>query len=120
MSADYGSALQGAANRGHVGVVRLLLERGADVSAAGGEDGSALQCAASAYGDHTEIVRLLLAHGADVNATGGKYGSALQAAAVRGASGGYGSALRAASLGGYNKIVELLREHGALDAGSGE
>jgi ankyrin repeat protein len=56
-------------------VVWLLLEKGADINAQGGEYGNALQ-AASAEG-HKTVVRLLLEKGADTNAQGGEYDSAL-------------------------------------------
>jgi ankyrin repeat protein len=57
-------------------VVRLLLDRGANVNAQGGRYGSALQ--AALYGGHESVVRLLVERGADVNAQGGEYGNALQ------------------------------------------
>jgi len=65
----YSNALQDASLKGDRGVVELLLERGADVNAQGGEYGNALQ-AASVWGDR-EVVELLLDKGADVNAQGG-------------------------------------------------
>ncbi|KAJ7274220.1 ankyrin repeat-containing domain protein [Mycena rebaudengoi] len=128
ISGLFANALQAASYSGHVEVARLLVERGADVNAQGGEDGSALQ-AASTKG-HQEIVRLLIELGADVNAQGGEYGSALQAASAEGhqeivrllielgadinaQGGGYGSALQAASEGGHEEIVRLLIELGA-------
>jgi hypothetical protein len=52
-----------AAKRGHVGVVRLLVERGADVNAAGPFGSTALHFAAE--GGHGEMVSILLNHGAD-------------------------------------------------------
>ncbi|KAJ6470172.1 ankyrin repeat-containing domain protein, partial [Mycena vulgaris] len=113
---------------GHTEIVGILLEKGADVNAAGGYYGSSLQ-AAAAQG-HTEIVGILLEKGADVNAAGGKYGSSLQAAATRGyteivgillekgadvnaAGGEYGSSLQAAAARGYTEIVGILLEKGA-------
>ncbi|KAH3098783.1 hypothetical protein KXW41_005747, partial [Aspergillus fumigatus] len=71
-------------------IVKLLLDKGADVNVQGGEYGNALQ-AASLEG-HLEIVKLLLGTGADINAQGGENGSALQAASHK----------------GYQEIVKLL------------
>ncbi len=62
-------------------MVQLLIEKGADVNAEGGEYGNALQ-AASEEGNEN-IVQLLIERGADVNAQGGYYGNALQAASMR-------------------------------------
>ncbi|KAF7971657.1 hypothetical protein HWV62_20620 [Athelia sp. TMB] len=58
-------------------IVRLLLERGAEVNAPSGMNGTALQIA-SGCGE-IDIVRLLLEHHADVNAPPGPKGTALQA-----------------------------------------
>lgn len=80
---------------GRDNTVQLLLGRGADVNAQGGEYGNALQTA-SARG-HSKIVQMLLDKGADVNAQGGKYGNALQAA----------------SRSGHGEIVRLLIDKGA-------
>ncbi|OQD66277.1 hypothetical protein PENDEC_c056G05958 [Penicillium decumbens] len=112
--------------------VQLLLEKGAEVNAQGGEYGNALQ-AASCRG-HEEIVQLLLERGAGVNTQGGEYGNALYAASVGehhkvvqlllekgaevNAQGGYfGNALQAASGGhgkrGHDKIVQILLKKGA-------
>ncbi|KAK4117923.1 hypothetical protein N657DRAFT_584570, partial [Parathielavia appendiculata] len=44
---QYGTALQAAASKGEMEIVRLLLDNGADVNAQGGEYGTALQAAAS-------------------------------------------------------------------------
>ena len=56
--------------------MELLLNKGADVNAQGGEYGNALQVAS--YRGHEAVVRLLLDKGADVNAQGGRYGNALR------------------------------------------
>ncbi|THU98747.1 ankyrin, partial [Dendrothele bispora CBS 962.96] len=81
----YGNALQGAAYNGNEGIVKLLVDAGADVNAQGGEYGNALQ--AAAYGGNEGIVKLLVDAGADVNAQGGEYGNALYAAVSRGSEG---------------------------------
>ncbi|KAF3386635.1 Ankyrin repeat domain-containing protein 50 [Penicillium rolfsii] len=60
-------ALQAAAFRGHVEIVRLLLDQGTEVNAQGGQSGGTALWAAASRG-HTEIVQLLLDHGADINA----------------------------------------------------
>ena len=78
-------------------MVRLLLDKGADVNTQGGEYSNALQAAAAAaaYQGSEAVVKLLLDKGADVNAQGGNYGNALQAAAYK----------------GYEWIVKLLTEN---------
>jgi ankyrin repeat protein len=65
---------------GHNEVVKMLLDKGADVNAQGGDYGNALQ-AASARG-YEQVVETLLDKGADVNKQGGLYSNALNAAAV--------------------------------------
>jgi ankyrin repeat protein len=55
---DYGNALQAASSGGHEAIVKLLLEKGADVNAQGGDYGNALQAASSE--GHEAIVKLLL------------------------------------------------------------
>ncbi|RMY70463.1 hypothetical protein D0862_14748 [Hortaea werneckii] len=82
-------------------VVKLLLERGADVNESEGYYGGALQ--AASYKGYKDIVELLSARGADANASGGYYGSALQAASIK----------------GYEDIVELLLAKGADANASG-
>jgi ankyrin repeat protein len=123
-----GSILIKHSRAGNIGVVQLLLDKGADVNAQGGDYGNALQAASA--GGHKEIVQLLLDKGADVNAQGGYYNNALQAASAGGhkeivqllldkgadinAQGGdYGNALYAASAGGHKEIVQLLLDKGA-------
>ncbi|KAG2001960.1 hypothetical protein GB937_009852 [Aspergillus fischeri] len=122
------SPLYYASSGGLTYIVRLLLERGADVNAQDGHYGNALQ-AASLKG-HETIVQMLLEKGADVNAQGGRHGNALQAASYRrhekivqmllekganaNAQGGeHGNALQAASFQGHEKIVQMLLEKGA-------
>ncbi|KAJ7112585.1 ankyrin repeat-containing domain protein [Mycena epipterygia] len=122
------AAFHAASKSGHANIVRLLLEKGADVNAVDAEHESALQAASN--GGHTETVRLLLEKGADVNAKGGEYGNALQAASEKGnpelvrillkegadvntEGGSYGTALQAASYGGSPEIVRILLKEGA-------
>jgi Ankyrin repeats (3 copies) len=80
----------------------LLLDKGADINAQGGEYGNALQ-AASTKG-HEVVVRLLLDKGADVNAQGGLYSNALQAAWAQ----------------GHEVVVQLLLDEGADVNAQGE
>ena len=117
-----------AAEEGHDQLIRLLLDRGAEVNAQGGLYGNALQ--AASRGGHEQTVQILLDRGAKINAQGGKYDSALQAASRGGhekviqvlldrgakinAQGGhYGNALQAASLYGNENIVQVLLDRGA-------
>ena len=72
--------MQAAAWGENVEIIRLLLDKGADVNAQGGKHGNALQ--AAAYTGNLEVTRLLLDKGANVNAQGGEYDNALQAAAA--------------------------------------
>jgi ankyrin repeat protein len=66
----FGNALQAAAWSGNESIVRLLLDRGADINAQGGRCGNALQ--AAAYRGYESIAQLLLDRGADINAQGGE------------------------------------------------
>ncbi|KAK5116953.1 hypothetical protein LTR62_006674 [Meristemomyces frigidus] len=67
-----------ASGSGDFGIVQVLIDNGADVSAQHVHDGNALQAASG--GGHWEIAQLLIQKGANLNAQGGKHGSALQAA----------------------------------------
>lgn len=93
MSGNYGTALAAAAFKGRTDIVWLLLDRGADINAVGGEYGTAL-VAAAVFERRMQISLLLLLHlvgvrtssllldrGADINMVGGKYGTALATAA---------------------------------------
>jgi ankyrin repeat protein len=62
----HGHALQAASAKGHGAIVKVLLEKGADVNAQGGIDGNALQ--AASVGGQEAIVKILLEKGADINA----------------------------------------------------
>ncbi len=87
------TALEEAALRGHVGMVELLIEAGADVNL----EGHSPLLLATRSG-HENVVRLLLDAGADPN--------------VRNHCGH--SALDYALAGGYDAIVDLLSEAGAF------
>jgi ankyrin repeat protein len=120
--------------------MRLLLDKGADVNATGGEFGNALQ--AAVISGHIYIAQLLLEKGADVNATGGEHGNALIAASYLGhlstvkllldrganvnaygngkhsnalAAVRYSSTQSAFSGRDYGAVVELLLSRGAHD-----
>ncbi|KAF8351877.1 ectomycorrhiza-induced ankyrin-domain/NACHT-domain-containing protein, partial [Amanita rubescens] len=124
----YGELVEIASEKGYIGIVRLLLGKGAKVNAKGVQYGNALQ--AASWEGHVEIARLLLDKGANVDAQGGEYGNALQAVSYRGdaeiarllldkganvnAQGvQYGNALQAASWGGNAEIARLLLDKGA-------
>ncbi|KAF2716042.1 ankyrin [Polychaeton citri CBS 116435] len=111
----------------NVNVVRLLLQRGADLSL----DRQEINILAhlSSAGTDTELVKVLLDAGVSVNAQGGRYGNALQAASSRGnekmvqmlldngadvnAQGGlHGNALQAAS-SEDEKVVQMLLDNDA-------
>ncbi|KAF8333766.1 ankyrin repeat-containing domain protein [Amanita rubescens] len=132
----YSALVEIASENGYIGIVRLLLNKGAKVDAQGVQYGNALQ--AASWRGNTEIARLLLDKGANVNAQCGHYGNALQAASQGGdaetarllldkganvnAQGGrYGNALQAASFGGNAEIARLLLDKGAnVNAQGGE
>ncbi|KAF7974281.1 hypothetical protein HWV62_13084 [Athelia sp. TMB] len=102
------------ASRRGCAIVRVLLERGAEVNAPAGPKGTALQIACGR--GEIDIVRLLLEHEADVNAPAGPKGTALQAV-IRWASlvgtyePGFTSQALEASHRGF-AIVRLLLEYG--------
>ena len=83
------------AQLGVSGVLKILLSKGINVNAEGGNCGSALS--AESYGGHEEMVRLLLEKEAKVNAKVGFSGNALKAASYR----------------GHETVVRLLVEKGA-------
>ncbi|KAI0320597.1 ankyrin repeat-containing domain protein [Amylostereum chailletii] len=120
--------LQAAAWAGHLEIVHLLLDHGADVNARGGKYGTAVQ--AAAYKGRLDVVHLLLERGADVNAHGGEYGMALHAAAFGGSldvlrlllehgadlnrqDSQHGTALHVAARKGNLQVARLLLQHGA-------
>ncbi|KAK2760285.1 hypothetical protein FQN54_002353 [Arachnomyces sp. PD_36] len=125
-----------ACDGGHLSIVSLLLDHGADPNIQTGYLGNSLQ--AASFRGHEKIVKLLLDKGADVNAQGGEYGTALLAASSRGEKGivkllldketdvniqnkKYGNALLEASLRGEKSIVKLLLDKEAdVNAQGGE
>jgi hypothetical protein len=129
LSADYlQKALVLAMTKCSWGVMKVLIDNGADVDTKGPGLGHVLQ-AASWKGD-LQFVRVLLAARADVNAQAGHYGNALTAAAwcghddiaqllisrdanVNAQSGSYSSALQAAASAGRQSMVTLLIKSGA-------
>lgn len=74
------TALMCAAQNGHTDIVRLLIEKGADVNTVAAGTGTALMDAAG--NGHADIVRILLEKGANVNVNVG--GTALMFAAREG------------------------------------
>ncbi|RMZ68355.1 ankyrin [Pyrenophora seminiperda CCB06] len=119
-----------AAEHGHQRMVKLLLNKGADINAKAGYDVHALQ--AASYRGQEAVVKLLLDNGANVNYNtwGGRHINALQAASAEGheavvkllldrganvnARGGfYGNALQTASYSGHKGVVKLLIDNGA-------
>ncbi|KAI8514586.1 Unconventional myosin-XVI [Branchiostoma belcheri] len=99
---DGRTALHWASLYGQTGVVKLLIQHGADVGARD-EDGETALHWASVNG-HTGVVKLLIQHGADVGARN-KDGE---------------TALHRASGNGQTGVVELLVQHGADVGARGE
>lgn len=123
-STDFTAPLYLMSSDGVSGMVRYLVDLGADVNAQGGPYGNAMQ--AASYKGHESVVQLLLNLGADVDTKGGAFGNALvtaswagKAAVVRlllqwGADitqvGVQGDALQTASTLGYDDVIEVLEE----------
>lgn len=120
--------LQLAANRGQADIVRMLLDRGADVNEAPApaRGRTALQAAASGFrgSPDMDLVKFLLEKGADINAAPAVFGglTALQAAAISGdimlakfllVNGAKVNAASAFREGRY--AIEGAAEHGRLD-----
>ncbi|KAF8542733.1 ankyrin repeat-containing domain protein, partial [Trichophaea hybrida] len=77
---NYGSALQAASTEGHHQIVRLLLEKGADVNCdMQGERGYGAALQGAVLRGHGRIVLQLLEKRANVNVRAADYGTALQA-----------------------------------------
>ena len=109
-------------------MAKLLLEKGADATAARHEGTTALMCAAR--GGHEAVAQLLLQHGADVAAAMNNGFTALMCAAVGGheavaqlllqhganvaaADNDGSTALVSAALGGHEAVARMLLQHGA-------
>lgn len=127
----YGTPLQAASLNGHLNVVRLLMERGADLNAQSGRYCTALQ--AAAYTGREAVMDFLLSHKdpqPDLNIMGGTFDTALQAAVSEGhdsivqrlldlgahvnakRGGGCTALHRAAALGSI-EVVRILLKNGA-------
>ena len=112
----------------HAEVIKLLLEKGAEINAKANNGATALMMAA--YQGHTEIIKLLLEKGADVNAKSKDGITALWQAAQNGHTEVVklllekgaevnakdtdgGTALMVASESGHTEVVKLLLDKGA-------
>jgi ankyrin repeat protein len=122
--------LMAAADEGHIDIVRLLIDWGADINAKRKDDGYTALMIAS-YKGRADIVKLLIECGAKVDARDSRDHSALFHAVVRGQSeivkilaenGADVNAsfetlgrtpLTLASSYGYPEVVKVLLEHGA-------
>ncbi|UKZ97145.1 uncharacterized protein TrAFT101_011912 [Trichoderma asperellum] len=99
------TALQAASERGHLSIVKLLLERGAEVNAPPSPVAGRTALQAATRGGFGPIVHLLLSLGAQVNAPSARYKGI--------------TALQGACLQGSLEIVELLLRSGADVQASG-
>lgn len=125
---NYPTAVHGAIKAGNLSILRLLVEKGADLGISNGVHGSSVEYA-SRQGNFS-VLRYLLRQGADIKPTGkGKYHNALQAASVSGnkavvkallrhgidmniTGGKFGTALTAAVLRDDIDLAEYLLKKG--------
>ena len=98
--------MHGAAENGHVGVVRRLLECGADVNSGGGRNAQ-LALRRSISGGHPETVRALLESGVDMDATIDEEED--------GGNGGGETAMELAQQLAQDAVVAVLLEHRAAN-----
>ena len=70
--ADYTNALRLASREGHLEIVKLLIENGANINAKDNDGETALMRAS--YNGHLEVVKYLIENGADVNIKDNYYG----------------------------------------------
>ena len=101
------TGLPWAISEGYLGIVRILLDRGADVNAARTNNGMTSLMWASLKG-HLEIARLLLDRGANVNAARRDWGESVNSAMNDGMT-----SLMWASQKGHLEIARLLLAKGA-------
>jgi ankyrin repeat protein len=131
LSGYHGTPLRAASYKGHIDVVRVLLDHGANVNTI---DKKKTPLTSAYGGRHLEIMRLLLEHGADVDAWDDFDDPVLNGASQNGQAevvhlllqhnadvnsrGSLGwTPLQGASFFGQTKVVQLLLDHGAdIDA----
>ncbi|KAL8632574.1 hypothetical protein Q9189_001726 [Teloschistes chrysophthalmus] len=117
-----------ASSRGHTPIVRYLLDKGVDVNAMGGKQGTALQVAA--LEGQKDVVPLLLARHANTKVVSARYGTPLSVAAekghertfqmllnagagIHGKGGWYAYPLISAIVGQNDTIIQILLNKGA-------
>ncbi|KAJ7693073.1 ankyrin repeat-containing domain protein [Mycena rosella] len=126
MLEDFFPSLWIASYHGHIDIVQLLIDVGAEIDGRKEYYENALH--AASWNGHVQVLQVLIDHGASVDTPGGY---ALQAASfnghgqivrlliekgadVNGPGGqGWGSAIEAASANGHKAVVQLLIEKGA-------
>ena len=117
-----------AASKGHIDIVRFLLDKGVPVDAVGGKQGTPLQVAA--LDGQKDVVQLLLARKANTKVVSARFGTPLSAAAekghertfqlllnagasINGKGGWYAYPLISAIVGQNNTIIQILLNKGA-------